>query len=100
MSVCDELMMVAESLQKWVDRTNTGDERLHVCVSITPDSADAISIGDVTVYCSESQTDLSFEACRIEFLKHVHGLFGFWHEALGWANQQSSETDASTEITV
>lgn len=76
-----EMARIAEQLQKWVNERDGLSAVPMVCVAWSPDSSAAITIGDVTVYCSENSPELSFDACRAEFLTDLLEHMPFWREA-------------------
>jgi hypothetical protein len=71
----NELYYIADALESWLTDPGlpgvTPDDLPQVEVSFTMYCA-AISIGDVTVWCSEADAaeDLTVNACQCRYLKH------------------------------
>jgi hypothetical protein len=72
---------VCQRLDLWIEEHEGLSSVPQATFSYAPNGAESISIGGLTVWCSEDIGTPTFKWCRNEFLRHVKSYQPFWAEA-------------------
>lgn len=89
MSRIEEMEAVAVQLDEWIGG-RMGDNGPVAGIAYCPNGADAITIGELQVYCSEgSSYEPTFENCRDEYLRQIFEFSPLWEEASALAEREA-----------